>query len=92
MKYPTAKIRIECASNPDWCGTYHKDDITDEMNTLGHAEHAPWAWIEYVIDHVLEEYASEAQDAIECFLKNDNLRAIAVYIDGKIVNIQKFKY
>ena len=91
MNYPTEKILIECLTEPDWCGTWTRKDIEDEMKSLDIQISNQYDWLDYLFDHLFFEEAWRIQTILDVFMKNDELRMIAVYIDGSLVNFKKFR-
>lgn len=62
------------SANKDWCGEWTRDEVEADMADIGcHGN-----WLEWIFDHVFDDYPTEILHA----LQHSSVSEVVAYIDG----------
>lgn len=79
----TYNTLVITSSNPDVVGTWHKDDVEQEMAELGLQPESYGSWISYVIDHF--DFPASINKALE----DDSVCEIKFMFGNDFVRVRK---
>ena len=83
-----SRITISSNDNPDWNGTWTKDEIRQEMDEVGIDPSNAGQWIDYVFEILLD---SECPDEIvKTFVNTPEIKSIELVLPSGTVKITKF--
>lgn len=82
-----SQIMISSEDNPDWNGTWFKNDVVDEIAELDLTD-AGTNWVEYIINMDLDFECPDK--AIEMFVNTPEIKSIELALPSGTVKITKF--
>ena len=86
------KLKITCKSDPDLNGTWDQHDVEDEIRDVLGLSPQDDTWIEYVINHLFNDFATSIDDATFNAIMSDNVQSIVFKTnENDIVKLEKLK-
>ena len=66
------------SNNPDYAGTYNKEDIEEEMKELDIKIEYPFDWVLYLFDHVFFKIGDSINSILVAFAKLNEVEEIKI--------------
>lgn len=84
-----ASIHVS-STNPDFCGTWTKDEVLNEMAEVGVAESDDYSWLDWIFSHDFDdECPNELIDLVK--LSTVTQASVTIFINGEKTVINYFK-
>lgn len=80
------RLDIRCP-DPDWCGSWKKSDVEDEMRELLDREPSENEWLSWVFDHAFSDTDLDADALVKVLVWSGGTVVMRSPRDGSLVEV-----